>query len=491
MRRFAKIIGTTLPLLVANAALAEDVVIRIEAKRGEIAAREAATGWSRSLENVVTFPLPDGWFGVALGPMPRESAEAQLEAMKAQNKVPADSFISASGNRTLTPVVPPAAALPDTAPAEATTAVSEPAVTETPATEPSAITTTEAVTPAPLPPAPEFFIRVQTVGSQSEGDAALAKWRETLPEAGLWQLANKRLTVALGPMSEGKARAWLSAFRAAGDVPQDAFVHEAEKMGTAQVAGSVPQLGDPPAEGTPEVAMPPLEDIQRALRWAGHYEGSIDGKDGPMTQTAIAQEVVRLRGSPDRATAMRDLIQRREDWRAEIGLTELRDAHTGLALPSPMDRLEFDRAERALSIYRPKNNSGAALILFSQPGGQQEMLDLTGLVTALGWVPAPERRITRGAATLIGRNDTHIGQAEARVVDGRAEGFVLIWPLADEENQVRVAAEMADAIARFAPAENDVPTPTSADPLAPTDARSGEGAAPAPTPAQGGQETSQ
>lgn len=489
MRRFAKIIGTTLPLLAANMALAEDVVIRIEAKRGEAAAREAAAGWSRSLENVVTFPLPDGWFGVALGPMPRESAEAQLEAMKAQNKVPADSFIAASANRTLTPIVPSAAAVPDEAPAAdagSPSTVQLPDATATTAPAP------QEAQAQPAPSEPEFYIRVQTVGSEAEGQAALAKWRETLPEAGLWQLGNNRLTVALGPMNEAKARAWLAAFRAAGDVPRDAFVHEAEKMGTVKDAGSVPELGDPPAEGTPEVAMPPLEDIQRALRWAGHYEGAIDGKDGPMTQTAIAQEVVRLRGSPDRATAMRDLIQRREAWRAEIGLTELRDAHTGLSLPAPLDRVEFDRTERALSIYRPKNDSGAALILFSQPGGQQEMLDLTGLVTALGWVPAPERRITRGAATLIGRNDTHIGQAEARVIDGRAEGFVLIWPLADEDNQVRVAAEMADAIARFAPAANDAPATGAGtgDPLSSMNAKNGEAEAPEPTQAPVGPETS-
>ena len=38
-----------------------------------------------------------------------------------------------------------------------------------------------------------------------------------------------------------------------------------------------------------------------------------------------------------------------------------------------------------------------------------------------------------------------IGQAEARLVDGRVEGLVLIWPVMDEADQPRVAAELIDS----------------------------------------------
>ena len=131
-----------------------------------------------------------------------------------------------------------------------------------------------------------------------------------------------------------------------------------------------------------------------------------------------------------------------------------------------MDRLQFDRSERALSIYGPKDGSGAALILFSQPGGQQEMLDLAGLVTALGWVPSPERRVERGAVTLHGRNDTHIGHAEGRVVDGMVQGFVLIWPAQDPEEARRLSAEIADTLTRFAPGATVAATQAPAIPAA-------------------------
>lgn len=501
MRRFAFIIGAALPLIGAETAAAEDVVIRIEAKRGLEAAQTTAQGWGAQFPDVVTFPLNDGWIGIALGPMPREDADARLSELKGQGKVPADSFLSPAAGRRLTQV---AGSAPEDMPADATGAA---VVTDAPATDapaagsagstfpadgggiaaqatpadpgmpadaPAPADTAQPITePAPvaeLPPPPpaQVFIRIESSADRAKAEEILAQYRKTLPETGLWTLSNGRNVIAIGPFDEAAGNAWLAAFRNAKAVPRDAFLTPAADIGTESIPGTVPATGRIAAPGTEPPAMPPLEDIQRALRWAGHYDGAIDGKDGPMTQAAIAGEIVRLRASPDPATAMAELIARREAWRSEMGLTQLQDSHTGLMLPVPMQKLQFDRAERALSIYGPKDGSGAALILFSQPGDQQEMLDIAGLVTALGWVPQPERRVERGSVTLDGRNETHIGHAEGRVIDGRAQGFVLIWPISDPEDQHRLAAEISDSLVRFAPGAGESQPETPA--IAPAEA---------------------
>lgn len=437
MRRFALLIGAavTLPL----PAFAEDVLIRIEAKRGSDIAQTAAQGWAAQFPDVVTFPLADGWTGIALGPMPREQATTRLEALKQDRKVPGDSFLAPSGGRQLTQVAGAApAAQPD---AEA---APEPVAAPAPVTTPA---------PAPVIAAPpQFYLRIESSPDRAKADDMLAARREALPEAGLWTLPNGRSVIALGPMEEAVGAAWLGAFKAAKAVPNDAFLTPVEDLGTATLVGRKPDLPPPPATPAP---MPALEDIQRALRWAGHYEGAIDGKDGPMTQQAIADEIVRLRASPDTATAMAELVRRREAWRADMHLTQLQDAHTGLSMPAPMDKLAFDRSERALSIYGPRDGSGAALILFSQPGGQQEMLDLAGLVTALGWVPAPARQVSRGSVILDGRNETHVSHAEGRVIDGIVQGFVLIWPVQDPDEGRRLASEISDNLVHVAPGDTD------------------------------------
>nr|HRO16083.1 peptidoglycan-binding protein [Paracoccus sp. (in: a-proteobacteria)] len=89
MRALALVIAALLPV----AAVAEPVVLRIEAKRGD-AAQSAAQGWRAQFPDVVTFPLTGGWTAIALGPMEREAAEARLAELKTAGKVPADSFIA-------------------------------------------------------------------------------------------------------------------------------------------------------------------------------------------------------------------------------------------------------------------------------------------------------------------------------------------------------------------------------------------------------------
>ncbi|SNR25420.1 peptidoglycan-binding protein [Paracoccus sediminis] len=418
------------------AAWAQDAVIRIEAKRaGDLS--QAAARWAERFDDVVTFPLPRGWTAIAIGPLTPEEAERRVGALKEAGQIPQDSFVAVPGaDVALTPVGEGAGAQP--APTEAVPEVAEPAA------------------PQPDLPAPGAYIRLQAVQARADADAALAEWRRAFPESGLAALPNGWFGVTLGPLDPAAADAWLRVFKSGDLVPNDAFVADAADLGPVIQAGEAPALPAPPASAA---AMPPMDQVQRALRWAGVYDGEIDGRTGPRTREAIAAEILASRTSTDPGTAMADLIARRDAWRAEMGLDTLDDPATGLSLLAPMDRLAFDRTERALSIYGPRDGSGAALILFSQPGGQQELLDLSGLVTALGWVPQPVRTIQPGYILLEGANDAHIGRAEGWVRDGRAEGFVLIWPAADAQGQARIAAEMSDSLARKGPAANDPAAP--------------------------------
>lgn len=424
MRRWTRAMG--LAMIAAGlpmAGSAQDAVIRIEAKRSAAEAATAADQWRTKFDDVVTIALPQGWTGIALGPLPRAAAEARLIELVAAGQVPADSFVSVSA----VDVTPGADADADTVPAQATQA-------DAPAEAAPGL--------APDAAFPGSYLRLQSVQTRPEADTALTTWRESFPQAGLWQMPNGWFTVALGPVEAQAADAWLAAFKTYKTVPKDAFVSTADELGPVIDAGQTPELALPATVD----AMPPLEDVQRALRWAGFYDGGIDGKDGPKTREAMGRDLITSRASPDLATAMQKLLDRRVAWRDSMGLTMLTDEATDLQVAAPMDRLVFDRTERALSIYGPKDGSGAALILFSQPGGQQELVDLSGLVTALGWVPKPERSVSAGHVLLRGSNDDHIGYAEGWVRDGKAVGFVLIWPAGDPRDQARVAAEMSDSL---------------------------------------------
>lgn len=314
----------------------------------------------------------------------------------------------------------------------------------------------EPESPAPVNMPNGTYLRIEAVPGRIQGDAALARWRGAFPEAGMWQLPNGWFVITLGPVPTDQAGQFRDRLQQSGRIPGDTMIASSAALGAPVVAGVAPEMPDLPAE---PVEMPPMAEVQDVLRWAGFYSGEVDGKTGPQTRDAIARAMAELGLSADPGAAMRELLDQRETWRAEMALETLQDAHTGLALSAPLARLQFDRSERSLSIYGPKDGSGAALILFSAPGGQQELQDLMGLVTALGWVPRPERVVERGHIALKGQNDKHIGQGEGWVRDGRADGFVLIWPVADALGQPRLAAEMRDSFARFAapeqPAEDE------------------------------------
>lgn len=312
--------------------------------------------------------------------------------------------------------------------------------------------------------AQESVIRVEAKRGEQSLAEAVAAWQEAQGPVVTFPLARGWHAIALGPMSEEEATQRMAALKAARAIPADSFIvpmpenavtRDGPLIGITQPGAvavtTLPATIEPaePEASEPEpMPMPAMDQVQRALRWAGRYDGPIDGNAGAQTWAAINAETADRDDPVDSGTAMHQLIQRREAWVQEMGLVPLQDAGTGLTVTAPMGKLQFDRAERALSIYAPKDGSDAALILFSQPGGQQELQDFSGLVVALGWVPRPERVIKRGHILLDGRDEASHGRAEGWVRDGRAEGYVLIWPAGDEENQRRIAAELSESLTR-------------------------------------------
>lgn len=455
-------------------AFAEDVFIRVEAKRGTEAAVAAAADWQARVAAIpaVTFPLSASWTAIGFGPLPREAAEAQMAALKEARTIPADSLLTPAEGIVATPVPNTgadqtgAASIIETAPDAAgastagVTAATDPILVEPPA-----------------PPAPDRFLRLEAFQDRTEADAALTKWRETIPEAGLWEMPNGWFAIAAGPLSDAAADQWLAALKNGKAIPDDSLITPEAEMGVNAVPGTTPEWPANP-EDLPE--MPDLAEVQDLLIWAGFYDGEVDGKTGPKTRAAIATAVSAQRDAADPALAMVKLAASRDAWRSEMGLQTLTDDHTGLSLTAPAGMIQHERNDRALSIYGPKDESGAALILFSTPGGQQEMQDLAGLVTALGWVPAPDRQISKGRAVLSGRNETHIGRSESRVADGHVEGWVLIWPVADAQNAPRIASEIADSFTRSQPSAAERAA-TEAE--APADAANDSGETPVSLPA--------
>lgn len=305
----------------------------------------------------------------------------------------------------------------------------------------------------------DSFIRLRALQTRDKADAELAALRQTLPGVSLFQLPSGWFALALGPLDQDSAAPWARTFKDSGLIAKDAFVTTRDDLGQELDAAPAPDLPAPDAT-TP---MPPMAQVQQALRWGGYYDGAIDGKSGPQTRKAIAAAMGAERLSTDSGTAMQRLLDKRRDWRGRMGLETLQDAHTRLALIAPLNRVAHKQNKGPMAIYGPRDGSGTALILIADQGGRDRMAQLAGLVTALGWVPRAERQDGTGTITLRGSDDQHTARAELRRDGEQITGFVLIWPTAQSADAGRVAAEIADSLTLM-PEPESAPAPDAGSP---------------------------
>jgi hypothetical protein len=120
----------------ATLASAEDAWVQIEARPTLAEAQERAQAYSGAFDNVQGYRLSSGWYGIVLGPFSPEEAARQLDLLKGERMIPADSFL-ATDNRLGSRFWP--------AGIDATATATDPAATA-PATDPGA---TELTVPAP------------------------------------------------------------------------------------------------------------------------------------------------------------------------------------------------------------------------------------------------------------------------------------------------------------------------------------------------------
>ncbi|MWD28738.1 peptidoglycan-binding protein [Aquicoccus sp. SCR17] len=128
----------TLTALATGARAQEQVWIQIEAHPSLSTAENRARNFARGLDDVNGFTLGSGWYGIALGPYTEQAAQQVMTRLRAQGRIPRDSYLTRSDSyrRQFYPVG--ASAL--SAPAQA-----EPASPET-ANEPAAETESAEVT---------------------------------------------------------------------------------------------------------------------------------------------------------------------------------------------------------------------------------------------------------------------------------------------------------------------------------------------------------
>ena len=311
--------------------------------------------------------------------------------------------------------------------------------------------------------AQEAFIQLEAKRSREEAEVAAAIHAARVEDVRAYAAAGGWYVVAVGPYAEGVARERLDALRGRRLVPLDAFLTEGDLY---RGRLTVPEAAD--ESPTPTAAVEPTaaavdraldetprqaregeraldrgarEAVQRALDWAGFYDGPIDAAFGRGTRAAMAgwQRARGLDPTGVLTTAQRRaLIGEYEAVLDGLGMAMVRDEPAGIALEVPSAVLRHEGRETPFSRYVSPEGEVAELVLISREGDRATLAGLFEVVQTLEIVPRGGRNEIEGDIFRIrGRDGQRQVRGFARHEDGRIKGMILAWPAEDDEARFR------------------------------------------------------
>ena len=311
--------------------------------------------------------------------------------------------------------------------------------------------------------AQQSYVQIEAHPTLAETVERARAYGGLFPNINGFALSGRWYGLALGPYATpDAAAAELRRLQVQGLIPGDSYVTEADayndRVWPAGADAAVPAPAVPeriaPADETPQearrserlLARSEREDLQRALRWFGHYGGRIDGAFGRGTRASMADWQA---SAGFEATGVLTTRQRAEllaDWRAAqaaLGLEPIRVDEAGVALTAPMGLVRFDRIEAPFVHYAPRGDSGVTLSLISQRGDRATLGGLYELLQTLDIVPTQGERARNPTGFRIrGEGPERTTEVVARLDGDHILGFLLSWP----PDRARDAARAVEAM---------------------------------------------
>ncbi|OUS36375.1 peptidoglycan-binding protein [Rhodobacterales bacterium 56_14_T64] len=329
---------------------------------------------------------------------------------------------------------------------------------------------------------------IQIAAHPSLGDAKnrAASLSSQLPDVSGYSLGGGWYGVLLGPYSRADAERAMQVYRSQGHIPRDSFIAFGRNLRqkfwpegaeTANVAvTTLPATIAPnettvqpveviptpaPADETPAQARrserllsaDERKDLQIALKAAGFYNSAIDGSFGRGTRGSMTDWQA---SNGHELTGILTTLQRlalMNEYNApliSVGMAAMTNADAGISMQIPAREVGFSRFEPPFAHYDAKGNTGARLLLISQPGDKRTLFGLYDILQTLEIVPLVGPR-ERGSDsfTIEGRGNGIVSFTQASLKNGEIKGFTLIWPAGDENRRARVLTEMQTSFTRI------------------------------------------
>ncbi|MFU8777260.1 MAG: peptidoglycan-binding domain-containing protein, partial [Roseovarius sp.] len=259
---------------------------------------------------------------------------------------------------------------------------------------------------------PVVWVQIEAQPSLNAAQDAARRYGATLADVNGFTLGRGWYAIVLGPYRRDEAERVLQVYRAEGVIARDSYIANSsdyqqqfwpigtnmlQRPGAPAVAAPdsppvvavepAPLPTPEPADETPREARESegLLDragrtaLQKAMKWAGVYDGAIDAAFGQGTRAAMARWQTQ---NGHEATGVLTTRQRAELLRQfnavfdGLGLEVVRDNATGIAMELPTAIVDFDRYEPPFAHFNATGDIDARVLLISQTGDRTTLAGL-------------------------------------------------------------------------------------------------------------------
>jgi hypothetical protein len=328
-----------------------------------------------------------------------------------------------------------------------------------------------------------FWVQVEAQTALTSAQTRARDYASALDGVHGFYLGDGFYGIFIGPYSETEAETALATLLGLGVIPSDSFVKDGRRFqqqfwpigGRTAVATQLPVDPQTTADPVDEIAAltppadetvaearasesaldrPAKEDLQIALRWAGHYNAAIDGSFGRGTRAAMQAWQVANAEEPTGVLTTRQRAKLFEQYNSVLEGTDMRlvrDDASGIQMKIPTGLVEFTEYKPPFVRFDPNADGPQAQVLFiSQSGDAGRLVGLYEIMQVLDIVPTDgPRNLTSTGFEIEGIGDDLHSYTTVTLEGTDIKGFTLVWPAGDDARRTRVLDIMKDSFERL------------------------------------------
>jgi len=327
--------------------------------------------------------------------------------------------------------------------------------------------------------APDRYVWIQ-IEAQPNRAAAMARiktYKQEISNVVGFEIEGGWFGIALGPYKSDAADTLLAKLKKSELIPRDSFVARGVTYGRQFYAprSSIPKLAtaqsltetktdlETELSGTDNLELTKISEnaltfdekryLQRALAWASHYQGKIDGLYGPETRRAMKDWQIENKYPKTgvMTPSQRGIILNNfTPVMTRLNLAPVTNLRAGITLLVPRGIMGSAQYDAPFVRFEATDSSNTQIILISQVGDAKRLRALFEVIQTLNIVPkGGALKLDEAGFSIETSNNELFTTGFAKLIDGEIKGAILVWPTKDEAQRLRLKEQIFGSFDNF------------------------------------------